>query len=164
MGCDIHLFAEAKKKKTIKEKLMFWRKPSWQNVDKWSKNKWFDKYPEEEQEFIISTEDQFYSGGRNYNLFCALCNVRKGCFDGYTPCVSLPKGLPLDISDIVKSESDRMGTDGHSHSWNTLKELKDFDWSDYGDTVKDFLNEIIPKMEALNVGDENVRIVYFFDN
>jgi hypothetical protein len=45
-----------------------------------------------------------------------------------------------------------------------LKELKEFDWSDYGDTVKAFRDEVIPKMEAVNVPDDHVRIIYFFDN
>lgn len=164
MGCDIHLFAEIKKKKNFKEKLQFWKSPKWQNVDKWSKNKYFDKWPEEEQEFTIANEDLFYSGGRNYNLFCALCNVRRSHFKGDIPCVSKPKGLPLDVSDTVRSESDRMGTDGHSHSYNTLKELNEFDWSEYGNTVKQFLDEVLPKMKAFGVGDEEVRIVYWFDN
>ena len=164
MGCDIHLFAEARKKRTIKELFKFWKKPKWRNIDKWSRNEWFDKYPESEQEFIIAREDRFYSGGRNYNLFCALCGVRNYHFDGDIKCVSKPKGLPNDVSDIVKKQYDLWGSDGHSHSWNTLKELKEFDWSVYGDTVKEFLEEVIPKMEAVGVSDEDVRIVYFFDN
>lgn len=161
MGCDIHLFAEARNKNTLKDKLKFWKKPKWKNIDKWTKNKWFDEWPEDEQEFTIAREDRFYSGGRNYNLFCALCNVRDYCFDGNPKCVSKPKGLPHDVSKVVQIESDRMGSDGHSHSWNTLKELKEFDWSDYGDTVRNFLDEVIPKMEAVGVDDEDVRIVYF---
>lgn len=40
--------------------------------------------------------------------------------------ISEPKGLPIDISDIVKKESESWGCDGHSHSFFTLKELYEY--------------------------------------
>jgi len=162
MGCDIHLYAEVKKKKNFIDSLKFWKKKEWVNIDKWSKNQYFGD--EGEPQFVIKYEDRFYTKGRNYNLFCALCGVRSYGFIGEPPKISEPKGLPLDVSKEVLAQSERYGSDGHSHNWNTLKELKEFDWSSYGETVKDFLNEVLPKMEAQNVGDEDVRIVYFFDN
>lgn len=165
MGCDIHLYAEVKKKKGIIDTLLFWKKPKWRNIDKWSKNEYFgDGDDGTEPEFKIKREDRFYTKGRNYNLFTALCGVRSQCFYGDPPRVSEPKGFPDDVSIEVRKESDRYGSDGHSHSWNNLKELKEFDWSSYGETVDDFLNEVLPKMEAQNVDDTDVRIVYFFDN
>ena len=165
MGCDIHLFAEVKKKKNLIELLMFWKETKWRSIDKYTKNEDLEKCNDgSEPEFEIKREDRFYTDGRNYNLFSALCGVRSFHFDGDTPCVSEPKGLPNDISNEVLAESDSYGSDGHSHSWNTLKELKEFDWSSYGETTKDFLDEVIPKMEAQKVKDTDVRIVYFFDN
>ena len=164
MGCDIHLFAEVKKRKSFKDKLMFWKPKKWANVDKFSKNKYYEKYPDEEQEYEIKREYRFYSGGRLYNLFAALAGVRSGHFNEDTDPVSLPKGLPKDVSDVVKNESDRYGCDGHSHSYNTLSELMNYDWSPWGKTCDSFLNEVIPKMKTLSRKYDNVRIVYFFDN
>ena len=163
MGCDIHLFAEVKKKKNLIDWLMFWKIKQWQNIDKWTKNKYFEEY-DDEQEFEIKREDKFYSERRNYSLFCALCGVRSYRFEPEPPFISEPKGIPNDVSEVVMREIDRHGDDGHSHNWNTLKELKEFDWSIYGETTKDFLDQVIPKMEAQKVKDTDVRIVYFFDN
>lgn len=163
MGCDIHLFAEIKPKKSILN-LFGLIKSKWISVDKYSFNEWFEKYPEDEREFHIAREDYFYTGGRNYNLFCALCGVRSSSFYGEPQSISKPKGIPKLVSNEINYEINHYGTDGHSHSFNTLKELKEFDFTSYGKTCDDFLNEVIPKMESFNVGDENIRIVYFFDN
>ena len=40
--------------------------------------------------------------------------------------MSDPKGLPEDVSDVVKEESDRWNGDGHSHSYFTLRELVEY--------------------------------------
>lgn len=152
LGCDIHLFVEVKKD------------GKWINADKWTKNPYFDQYPEDEREFKISRENSFYSGGRNYNLFTALCGVRGRNFIGEPPRISEPKGVPQDVSDRVREEISRWASDGHSHNWNTMDELKAFDWSAYGETTKAFTDEVLPKMESLKAENEDVRIVYFFDN
>jgi hypothetical protein len=159
MGCDIHLFAEAKKKSNLLETLIFWNKPKWVSIEKWVKDSDYEDCGRR-----LIPDSRFYSGGRNYNLFCALCGVRSYGFKHRPPRISNPKGLPVDVCKEIKSVSDDWDTDGHSHNWNTLKELKEFDWSIYGETVRDFLEEVIPKMEAQNVKDTDVRIVYFFDN
>jgi hypothetical protein len=165
MGCDIHLFVEVKKKRSFIDWMMFWKPKQWLNIDKWTRNKYFDKENDgSEPEFEIKREDRFYTYGRCYNLFCTLCGVRSNCFTGNPPIISEPKGLPKDVSKQVLIESDRYGSDGHSHNWNTLEELEAFDWSSYGETVKPFLDEVIPKMKTLNVKRTDVRIVYFFDN
>ena len=165
MGCDIHLFAEVKKKKIFIDWLTFWKPKEWVSIDKWTKNKYYEEGNDDgEQEYEIARDNRFYSGGRNYNLFCALCGVRSHSFRDSPNCISEPKGLPNDVSQEVKEQSEIYGSDGHSHSWNTLKELRDFDWSGYGETTKCFLDEVIPKMAAQNVKDSDVRIVYFFDN
>lgn len=46
---------------------------------------------------------------RDYGFFAALANVRG-------PGMR-PKGLPPDVSAVVKREAERWGVDGHSHSW-----------------------------------------------
>ncbi len=141
------------------------KKKQWRNIDKWTKNRYFDEENDgSEPEFEIARQNRFYSHGRNYNLFCALCGVRSEHFNNEPPIISEPKGLPVDVSKETLIESERYGSDGHSHNWNTLKELKAFDWTSYGETCSTFLDEVIPKMEAQKVKDTDVRIVYFFDN
>jgi len=107
MGCDIHLFSEKKKTVNGVEK--------WVNADYWKINPYFgdDEY-EPELELI-----SLYSG-RNYTLFGVLAGVRGR--DEICP----PRGLPDDVSDIVKKNSDRWDGDGHSHSYFTLAELKEY--------------------------------------
>ena len=51
--------------------------------------------------------------GRCYSLFALLANVRN--YAEITP-ISNPRGLPNDVSEIVKEMSDQWGCDGHSHS------------------------------------------------
>jgi len=151
MGCDIHLFAEKKENGV------------WISIDKYTPNPEFGKY-HDEKEFVIDHADRIYTKGRNYNLFCALAGVRGFHFYGEPSIISEPKGLPEDCCTEIKTESDNYGADGHSHSWNTLKELEDFDWSGYGETVVEFKKEVFPKLKEASADPENVRIVYFFDN
>lgn len=215
MGCDIHFFLEKKVD------------GQWKSMDKWT----IDDEEDESYKYV-KYDDSFY-GGRNYNLFSILADVRNGygfagcdTGDGFTP-ISYPKGLPKDVTSEVKSYSDGYGIDGHSHSWYTLKELEDYDWTtkktkqrmlipsenyekwkngdhstmgwggggpprisiedleklpedkrsgysvqvEWEETYKDavdtyFHNTTIPKMQELakDVGPENVRCVFFFDN
>ncbi len=107
MGCDIHLFTE--RKKTINQK------ERWINIDNWKLNSYFGEY-EGEAEYEISSAYR----GRNYSLFSLLADVRSEDVD--VP-VSPPKGLPDDVSDAIKKESDVWGIDGHSHSYLTMGEL-----------------------------------------
>lgn len=157
MGCDIHLFAEVKKRKS------FWKPKEWANVDKWSKNRYYEE-GESDRKYEVLLEDIFYSGGRNYNLFAALCGVRSRSFKDKVIPISQPKGTPKDVSKTVKEEIDSWSSDAHSNNWNTLVELLNYDWSPWGGTCDLFLNEVIPKMKALSRKYSDVRIVYFFDN
>jgi len=163
MGCDIHLFAEAKKKKGIIDRLMFWKPAKWVSIDKWTKNPDFGEW-EGEPEFHIEREDRFYSGGRNYNLFAALCGVRSEHFLEELFPISEPKGIPIDASQEYIKACNDYGSDGHSHSWNTLKELQEYDWKPWGETCDRFIKQVLPKMIAQGLKDTDVRIVYFFDN
>lgn len=163
MGCDIHLMAEIKKEKTWFKKLFSSNKNEWINIDKWSENPDFGKYGNEPK-IHIAFEDKFYTGGRNYNLFCALCGVRSRSFYDNPPNISKPKGIPNDASLEYKEMVKEWGTDGHSHSWNTLRELQEFDWSPYGETCDFFRDEVITKMSSASKNPDDIRIVYFFDN
>lgn len=114
MGCDIHFYVEKK----VKGK--------WVAADKYTKD--------EDGNLNVDYDDRFYAG-RNYNLFAILANVRNGI--GFAGCktgggfipISEPKGLPEDVSQKVKDISDGWDCDGHSHSWFTVKELLDYDWT-----------------------------------
>ena len=72
--------------------------------------------------------------GRNYALFAILANVRNGygfagisTGEGFVP-ISMPRGLPFDVSPEIRAESDYWGVDGHSHSWLTVQELLAYNW------------------------------------
>jgi hypothetical protein len=112
MGCDIHVFSEVKKTINGIE--------TWVNCDDWRYNPYYNSEdPDGESKMEINP---IYRG-RNYDLFAVLADVRNY---GDTKYICQPKGLPEDVSQIIKNESDRWSSDGHSHSWFTLKELKDF--------------------------------------
>lgn len=112
MGCDIHLFTERKQIILNQEK--------WINVDNWKLNPYYVKGNEDgEDPYKINPAYK----SRNYTLFSILADVRN--YAGNVPIHSI-KGLPIDVSDIVKAENDRWGSDGHSHSFFTMKELYDY--------------------------------------
>lgn len=103
MGCDIYLFVEVE------------HDGNWNSVDEWETE---DGYKS------VAYEKQYYNG-RNYDLFALLANVRN--YNDVKP-IKCPVGLPDDVSDQVMQKSESYGSDGHSHSYLTLKELIDFDW------------------------------------
>lgn len=133
MGADIHLYVE---KRVNPETLAHTEEgikvvPSpdgvgkWVSADKISRNKYYDAAdPEDgEPEFTVSYDDRYYTG-RNYQLFGLLAGVR----DSSVTPIKSERGLPEDVSDFVKSESDAWDSDGHSHSYFTLAELLEYDW------------------------------------
>ncbi len=119
MGCDIHLYVEV------------FKNGKWVSADSWQSS----EYAEEgENKLEVRYEDRFYSG-RNYNLFSILADVRNGhgfagvkTGEGFNP-ISDPRGLPADVCNEISVESDGWGEDGHSHSWLTVRELMDYDWT-----------------------------------
>lgn len=120
MGCDIHIYTE----KYVNGK--------WLHADGTQKNKYFGKW-KDEPEFCRAP---IYNG-RNYNLFAILADVRNGsgfagCYtgSGFIP-IHEPKGLPDDVSDEIREAADDWGSDGHSHSYFTVKELLQYKhWND----------------------------------
>ncbi|WP_149023384.1 hypothetical protein [Listeria aquatica] len=105
MGADIHLFVEKK------------------NQD----NEWK----------AVLYEDGSYDGlydVRNYSVFAILADVRNGygfaggdIGDAFNP-VSFPKGIPYNASEEFLKVRETWDIDGHSDSYLTLKELRDFNW------------------------------------
>lgn len=115
MGCDIHCYVDKKDEKG-----------NWVTADTWR--------PDEYDEGSMYRCDPVYSG-RNYDLFAILADVRNGSGfagcktgGGFTP-ISPPKGIPDDASDEYANETDRYGSDGHSHSYFTVAELLEYDWT-----------------------------------
>lgn len=116
MGCDIHLYAEVK-------------------VDgKWaSRENWCREYDDQDAD-NVPYKDRLYTK-RSYDTFAILADVRNGrgfagivTGEGFNP-ISAPRGLPPDVSPQVKAQSNSWDGDGHSHSWLTLNELLDYDWT-----------------------------------
>lgn len=112
MGCDIHLFCERRV-----------------DYDKWECEDHFriktDDAPETINIQSINDYPKYLDpvplySDRSYPLFSLLAGVRGS---GGIEQIDDRRGLPYDVSEIVKVYSDYWDTDGHSHSWYTAKEL-----------------------------------------
>ncbi len=167
MGCDIHLMAEKKVFQTSDKER---KEGIWVNIDKWMVNQDPYRYgpdnEERQSKMVIERDDRFYAG-RNYNLFTALAGVRSEHFANNPPIISEPKGIPDDASPEYIEEVKYWKGDGHSHSYLTLKDIKEFDWTTYGNTCDAFIIETVNKLEKCKSfynTDEDIRIVFFFDN
>lgn len=127
MGCDIHSIAEVRDESG-----------KWHKVGKVFKNQYYN--PEEESktdEDGYEWNPQFQAqpyGGRNYDLFAILADVRNGrgfagvkTGEGFNP-IAEPKGIPEDASKEGIEFMNSYQSDGHSHSYFTVKELQDYDW------------------------------------
>lgn len=112
MGCDIHMFCE--EQVTIKDKT------EWRSADHFKKNHYFGVFEGETNELEVV---DLYSG-RNYSMFTALCGVRD--YTDESPKISEPRGLPDDVTEFVKKQSEYWDCDGHSHSYVTLLDVKSF--------------------------------------
>lgn len=152
MGCDIHFYTERRSKRVLREEAI---------------NKIID-----EQEIVTDDWEYFRTTepGRNYYLFGALADVRSTFKCGP---IAEPRGLPDNISDIVKENYKHWIGDAHSSSYFTLQELIDVDWVKYNDEVTEknkntnvfteFLL-IIEEMKKIDSNYSNVRCVFWFDN
>jgi hypothetical protein len=144
MGTDIHLIVEHKKD------------GKWQRIDPpdfYPRDPWILKQilkaeteetdeqradPDGMYQYYINKRDHDWYSGRSYKLFAMLANVRNGSGfagiktgEGYKP-ISLPKGLPPDLSVPVADETEQPGAFDfgyHDFSYLTLKELLDYDWT-----------------------------------
>ena len=106
MACDIHLYVETKR--TVKEEKV------WVSADLFILDP-YDKGNLQQVEL---------HGNRNYNLFSTLAGVRD--HTGKITPVSKPKGLPSDCCQYVRTQCEKWSGDGHTHSYLTLKELRDY--------------------------------------
>lgn len=111
MGCDIHTYVEIKKNVNNEEK--------WVSADYYKKNPYYDGVDNYEKQFNIV---HIFSN-RDYGLFSILADVRN--YGDNSPICD-PKGLPDDCCNEIKEEYEYWLGDGHSYSYFTLKELKDY--------------------------------------
>lgn len=120
MGCDIHTHIEYKRNiyiGTDKNNNAKYEE-KWICGDFFTPNAYFGTAEDEKEYNLVG-----FCNDRNYDLFSILADVRNY---GNMDYISQPKGLPEDITEIVKKDADEWDLDGHSHSYLTLKELIDF--------------------------------------
>lgn len=101
MGCDIHLFVEAKNPET----------------GKWEHRPDAPQYDRRNYNVFAILADV-----RNGYGFAGVVTGK-----GFN-VIAQPRGIPGDISPKVAKANDDWSGDGHSHSFLILKELLDFNW------------------------------------
>ncbi len=207
MGCDIHMYVEYKKELPNKQDMKK-RMVEWVSGDYFSLNPYFGRWDNEEE----YSHAPIYRD-RNYSLFSTLAGVRD--YSEKVIPVHEPKGVPLDCCEYVRKMEDVWDGDGHSHSWLTLKELKEYqakqptlprsglinqsqikdlengifpnswcqgtnvqgyerrEWVEENNTLVPLIALIEERLESLSYNvyheegtdkDENIRIVFWFDN
>lgn len=107
MGCDIHVYTERKLEDG-----------TWWCCDHFKLNPYYKRnstYPDEREWVVEPIFDD-----RHYELFATLAGVRN--YNDITP-IDEARGLPDDVSQKVKEESDWWGYDGHSRSWLYASEI-----------------------------------------
>ena len=102
-----------------------------------------------------------YYDGRNYYLFSILADVRN--VSGVEP-INYPKGIPDDASTGYLYKCEQWDSDAHSHSYFTLDELLNVDWSQYDSEYIDEFMETLEEMKEIDADPLNVRCCFFFDN
>lgn len=137
MGCDIHHFFEVRRG-----------------------NRWYSVHAEIPSPYgggevsLLGAPDL----GRNYSLFGHLAGVRHSPVLGP---IAEPRGLPEDISPEVQRQADFWEDDAHSHSWLTLKEIRDN--QDRHRQLVDLAEHMTWSLWGYGRGD-SVRMVFWFDN
>lgn len=105
----------------------------WVSADKWRVNPFVALHPNEPSEageFVVLPEDRAI----DQNLFerserdILVAALGGSNMEGLAP-VSSSKGVPEDCCKEIKKEIDRWGEEGFSHSYLSLKELINYDWS-----------------------------------
>lgn len=142
MGCDIHCYVEKLGDDGI-----------WRSVDPVGNDPRWMRPGQLQWDF-----------DRNYCSFAVMAGVRNS--HDMEP-ISEPRGLPSDVSPLVKAESDGFDVDGHSHSWLMLAELLAFDFDKGAKKVgvvdmaefKEYLKNGRPRSYSGSVFGTNVKIV-----
>jgi hypothetical protein len=118
MGCDIHLYTDKRIDGV------------WKPIDSFERDTPDNNNPNG----YLFSKGGLYKG-RNYDLFAILANVRNGhgfagvkTGAGFNP-IAQPKGVPADATVEYREIVEQWGSDGHSHSYFTLRDLLDYDWT-----------------------------------
>ena len=127
-----------------------------------------DKWGENTSTFIANFMTSSVYIGRNYTLFGVLNQVRSYHEDTIT---DINRGLPLDVSNEIKEESDSWGGDAHSHTHIYLNEILDSKYYKFTNSKLDsyglgrlFFRDSVKALKKLNKDYTKVRIVFWFDN
>ena len=96
---------------------------------------------------------------RDYRFFGLLANVRTDGPD--------PKGLPNDLSRPVSRLVGEWGTDGHSHSWDTLQDFC-AKWKEAQKERTKFDASVNAEEKLFGIHEDEehgpMRVVYWFNN
>ena len=137
MGADIHIYAERKLKDGT-----------------WAMCKGYTGLSSEAFDNDADRKYNFFRvKSRHYGYFAALAGVR-----GFGPD---PKGLPDDVSPLVREEAEHWGVDGHSHSWYSAEEFVPI-FMDYKLTDKERTDLVTRKLEAAYSTDITVSVLKKF--
>ena len=167
MGCDCHFYTERWTSSNDYEGPKDLSEDRDQKLNELLKDvptkfRWVsaDKWELEDGNWHVPYDLEFY-GNRNYYIFSILADVRNG--SGVEP-INYPKGIPDDASTGYLYICDQWDSDAHSHSYFTLEELLNVDWSQYdSEYIEDFM-EALEKMKKIDEDPLNVRCCFFFDN
>ncbi len=167
MGCDIHFYVERwtssndysgprnlseDREKILNELLEdVPTEYRWVSADKWKL---------EDGNWHIPWNLEYYNN-RNYYIFSILADVRNS---GEVEPLDYPRGIPNDASIGYLYKCGQWDSDAHSHSYFTLDELLNVDWSQYDSDYIEELMETIEKMKEIDDDPLNVRCCFFFDN
>jgi hypothetical protein len=186
MGCDIHIAFEIKREKGWEPLLPVIIEDMWDFIDEKIADgtahtltgtsdddealERFKAYlksmpPEEKLEKFAYHEKvrlSFGCGydlrGRDYEFFTSIAGVRS--YNEDHKIIWQPRGVPDDVSPLVKKEIDYYDCDGHSHSWQMLSELLN-----EPRIAARHPHKMKPLLEIAKMGDpEKIRMVYYFDN
>jgi hypothetical protein len=151
MGCDIHLTLE----KRVGEK--------WICIDTFASHHSAYAKPDA----IMDGYSSPTTRDRNYRRFAALAGVRG---DGPTP-----RGVPEDASETTRYLVDQWSGDGHSHSWEYLRDATrvflDTQWGPEGREISESIVKY-PESYFFNVdcsqgsgeNADDYRVIFWFDN
>lgn len=109
---------------------------------------------------------------RNYDLFEKMAGVRGDDKEA----IALPRGLPADITETTRFDSDHWNGDGHSHSWLSASEIAQLrSWweAQVGSQVEakwdrwlfgNYYSGFLKYRDDVPTGVEDVRFIFWFDN
>lgn len=99
---------------------------------------------------------------RSYYLFSVLADVRN--YREPIKPISKPRGTPDDVGYGHKELVEKWEGDGHSHSWVSFIELKNYKEPTDEFTFKEDYFYKFMEILAKDLGEDKVRLVFFFDN